>query len=1088
MSLYILCLDVKMIYSFLQKNRMWPPHYTVKLSNKKYFLSLQKYRQQSSNSDLYYELARLSRKYIFILIILLLSFYALNPLPAKENLGKKINQAEELYQRNQLQHSLKLLKDMESDIPIIYRLRDSRYREESSLFLKYYLLKAKIHLSLAQINDSYKILRPLNSYSSYLSRNRENTPKIAEALYYYGIVLKKLNRISNSTEALTKAYSLYEKYDKNKFVKGKLFALLEISDNYEQQNNPATYRRLVETEISIQNLIKTSGIINDPVNQNDRFQRILSFYDKIQSAKERNRLSKAITEVSSQYLDFTIKQNDIENFKIALENYIKKNSSFGLFDQVHKRLHKLSYRKSAPIFRNKEVKRAILNRKMLFLVQTGHYQAAISDAKQLLGSYQAGELELIRVHLNLGHIYFLQNRYVDASEYYQRTLRLILSRTPNALVNSKDSFFPYEISKSYLYYLLALSSFKNENFKEAKEYLVTAEKNNASDNLNFRISILKSFIYYLDNDQKNVEATLKTIRFEKNFRSLYLFPQIQSQMELIYALPDKKRNQIQQHLNRAQYLNKKRPASFFDCLENLAKAKLISRNQKLEIHYMDTALSSCFRNASMDNWNSIYFFPIPSSIIFKSLNFALENSWQRKKYGNFIVLAELLKRLQKRTFFQSLSRKDLESKKTNYQQRIYFEQFQYFQLYKANFFASELLREKKSAIKIERKLKDDIKTNHQEIVSKKAYIDELIKEQKKDNQLFSSLKRLSGNLERLIHTIPSKEAWIYYHTIKNRLFRIAFFDGKTDSKIISQDAAKTFALADKMIKNILDPNSTDYKATASQLFKSLLGNLTQNFAQQKTNRIAIMASEGLNFIPFASLLQKNGRFIIDNYETYYIQDLLAYLKSPEKKQSASWQLAAIYNPDLDNFSRDLDYTKTEIDLIQSLFAKKTLVEDDDATVEKTLKALDKNAVWHIALPGYLDLRSPKRSFFYTATDNKGENRLFLHDLMKTNKMIRNIAIFSNLELNLAQNASLRSDTAKCYLSYVMKESGFQQYIISTRPSDKDIAVFISAFYRKMRRVSTGDALRQSQLRIKQRNEHPYYWANFFFFSQPYWRP
>jgi CHAT domain-containing protein len=61
----------------------------------------------------------------------------------------------------------------------------------------------------------------------------------------------------------------------------------------------------------------------------------------------------------------------------------------------------------------------------------------------------------------------------------------------------------------------------------------------------------------------------------------------------------------------------------------------------------------------------------------------------------------------------------------------------------------------------------------------------------------------------------------------------------------------------------------------------------------------------------------------------------------------------------------------------------------------------------------------------------------------------------------------------------MRKAGFPFTIYSLWPSDKskdNIGLLVSAFYRKLRRDSPFKALRLSQLRVKQRKDHPFYWA------------
>jgi len=327
----------------------------------------------------------------------------------------------------------------------------------------------------------------------------------------------------------------------------------------------------------------------------------------------------------------------------------------------------------------------------------------------------------------------------------------------------------------------------------------------------------------------------------------------------------------------------------------------------------------------------------------------------------------------------------------------------------------------------------------------------------------------------------------------------------------------------------------EFKVVARKLYVALIEPLETNLGERE--HVFISPDDVLNLLPFESLVDGSGRYLLQTREVSYLgsgRDLVHITDHRVASLSAPMILA---NPNFgdsaDNQTNErgmsghawamLPGTVKEASVIASLLPGVRLLTGADAS-EEALKAVVSPSILHIATHGFfLDAKGakqgrflPSRSGFQVGMDSKpaaGES-------VRVDALLRSGVVLSGANLShdggedgvaSARELSmldlqgtqlvvlsacdtgvgeLRPGQGVYGLRRALTLAGAESQVMSLwAVSDKGTQALMIAFYRRlMDGEGTSEALRNAKLELMNSEEwaHPYYWAPFI--STGDWRP
>jgi CHAT domain-containing protein len=336
-----------------------------------------------------------------------------------------------------------------------------------------------------------------------------------------------------------------------------------------------------------------------------------------------------------------------------------------------------------------------------------------------------------------------------------------------------------------------------------------------------------------------------------------------------------------------------------------------------------------------------------------------------------------------------------------------------------------------------------------------------------------------------------------------------------------------------LLKALNDPKRQDWKTLARIVDQKVMEPIRPLLGE--TKHLLISPDGELNLLPFAALVDEDGRYQVEHYTFTYLtsgRDLLRMQvsnKSRGKPLLIANPLFGDIQPSKPNsiakrtpskekrrgvttannlneiYFAPLSGTAEEARSIQTIFPEAVLLSGDSAT-ESALKQSTAPAILHIATHG----------FFLSESKTASDNSQIATPAIKTNARIENPLLRSGLAFsgaNLRNNdndgiltaleasslnlwgtqlvvlsacdtgvGEVRNGEGVYGLRRAFVLAGGESLVMSLWPvSDYMTRTLMTKYYMNLKRgAGRGEALRQVQLEMlkQKKNLHPFYWANF----------
>lgn len=326
----------------------------------------------------------------------------------------------------------------------------------------------------------------------------------------------------------------------------------------------------------------------------------------------------------------------------------------------------------------------------------------------------------------------------------------------------------------------------------------------------------------------------------------------------------------------------------------------------------------------------------------------------------------------------------------------------------------------------------------------------------------------------VISTVPPKTALIYTVMFPNRLeLLVSLPDGI--KRFRSPESSVTVSREVRLLRLTIENRFPAWVTSARKLYDWLLRPMEAELKRQGVTTIVFVPDGPLRNVPL-TVLHDGTQSIIDNYAVATIQGL-GFAAAPSKATSRpAGMLMAGLSESVQGYA-PLTNVLEEVKGIRQSYPGASLL-NSDFQVEKVKEQLDLMPYPLIHIASHGEFTGNSRNNYILTWD--GKMTLDHLDRFIRNSIIRKTPV-ELLSLSACKTAA-GDDRASLGLAGLAVKSGARTAVASLWDiDDKSTSELFIAFYRIIKEgadINRAEALRQAQLEIKKRYDHPYFWSPF----------
>jgi CHAT domain-containing protein len=326
----------------------------------------------------------------------------------------------------------------------------------------------------------------------------------------------------------------------------------------------------------------------------------------------------------------------------------------------------------------------------------------------------------------------------------------------------------------------------------------------------------------------------------------------------------------------------------------------------------------------------------------------------------------------------------------------------------------------------------------------------------------------------MLTTVPPKTALIYTIMFPNRLeLLVSLPDGI--KRFRSPESSVTVSREVRLLRLTIENRFPAWITSARKLYDWLLRPVEAELKRQDVTTLVFVPDGPLRNIPL-TVLHDGTRSIIHSYAVATIQGL-GFASVPSRAASRpTGMLMAGLSESVQGYAA-LTNVLEEVKGIRQSYPGVSLI-NNDFQVQKVKEQLDLMPYPLIHIASHGEFTGNSRNNYILTWDG----RMTLDHL---DRFIRNSAIRKTpvelLSLSACKTAA-GDDRASLGLAGLAVKSGARTAVASLWDiDDKSTSELFVAFYRNIKEagdINRAEALRQAQLEIKKRYDHPYFWSPF----------
>ncbi|MEQ8188450.1 MAG: CHAT domain-containing tetratricopeptide repeat protein [Candidatus Eremiobacterota bacterium] len=358
---------------------------------------------------------------------------------------------------------------------------------------------------------------------------------------------------------------------------------------------------------------------------------------------------------------------------------------------------------------------------------------------------------------------------------------------------------------------------------------------------------------------------------------------------------------------------------------------------------------------------------------------------------------------------------------------------------------------------------------------KKGY-EEILEELKLTSPEYASLKTASPLPPEKIYKLIDEDTAIleYFSTEENLIVWVI-----TKDNIVT----RIISLSRKELKNKIEHyreeiagnmtaekiKSNRWKEESQSLYKILMEDIEKLLNGK--SRLVIVPHRHLHYLPFSTLLNYDGQYLIEKYEIVYLPSLnvLSYCK--EKNNMEKDYLVAFEYGNLNRHPYPpLPDSIKEVNAIKKLYPHNEIYREHGMVKNVLTSGINHGDIIHFATHGILDSHSPVFSKLVMADEDLEVHEIF--DL----KLSAYLVTLSSCQTGLGE---LSEGDELIGFSRAFIYAGTPSVCVSLwNVSDKATADLMERFYFYLKEHSKTEALRLAEMDMIKKYRHPFLWAPF----------
>lgn len=337
----------------------------------------------------------------------------------------------------------------------------------------------------------------------------------------------------------------------------------------------------------------------------------------------------------------------------------------------------------------------------------------------------------------------------------------------------------------------------------------------------------------------------------------------------------------------------------------------------------------------------------------------------------------------------------------------------------------------------------------------------------------------SVNIEDIKLSLDKNTAILSYWISNDKIYAWCI----THNNIFQTSVSVEANILIKTIENARTHIASNATTKAENELEILYGYLIEPLKAGILNKpeLIIIPNKSLHFLPFQALRDRNGRYLMENYNISYEPSLSVYKLIQSKKLPAGRKFFGGALADVAiGLNTGLPATRTEIEKIMPLFDYNTSSIGKNCTETFIKDNISGFNYIHLATHGFFNFEQPVYSFLLFPGSENDDGRLTVHEVFSM-KLNARLVTLSACETGLGY---LDRGDEIIGLSRSFMYAGSRAVIVSLWcVADYQTSLLMTKFYNHIKDHSPREALAMAQREVKEDYPNPFFWAPFILLGE-----
>jgi CHAT domain-containing protein len=376
----------------------------------------------------------------------------------------------------------------------------------------------------------------------------------------------------------------------------------------------------------------------------------------------------------------------------------------------------------------------------------------------------------------------------------------------------------------------------------------------------------------------------------------------------------------------------------------------------------------------------------------------------------------------------------------------------------------------------------------------KKHSDLLLTLKEKNPVIYQTLKIPPLEIAGIRRKLKEDECIVQYIPLSNKLIIQMITKEKLILKEVVVPKKELFNLSliasdllsnRKLVRGSIPHNERETDPSVSldeileQLYNNLISPIQSDLVPFK-NKVQIIAEGALNYVPFESLIVKDGKdnihYAAENFKFIYLSSLYMRQLLIDFPELENNNYLLVGDPD-----SSLPFARQEVEEIAEKFSGNTTLYIGNKAKVNAFRTSSKNkGIIHLATHGFVDRTTIKDSWLLFS-----DSKLMLSEVYELNLEETELMVLSACETGLGKDGIETTTLARAFAN-----AGVQNLIASLwKVDDESTKILMNNFYDNVKSgTSYLDALHNAQMHLMKYNngqfKSPKYWAPFILIGKP----